>query len=125
MQDKLIIKGTNDTPSVNFNATDGVLSLNGRSIPENAHEFYSHLLNWIEEYSKNPKSETVLNINLDYLNSGSLKQLFRLIYKLEDLMELGHQIKITWKYRKGDHLMMQKGHEFKQFLQVPIELDEL
>lgn len=125
MEEKLIIKGTNKTPEVNFDSTSGKLFLSGRSLPENAFEFYSPVVDWLTRYSNHAKALTELEINLEYLNSGSLKQLFRIIYKLENLMELGHKIKISWKYRKGDELMMQKGHEFKQFLEVPIELFEV
>lgn len=125
MEEKLVIQATTETPEVNFDSTSGKLFLSGRSLPENAFEFYSPLLDWLTAYSSHSRPLTELEINLEYLNSGSLKQIFRVIYKLEDLMELGNEIKISWKYKKGDELMMQKGHEFKQFLEVPIELFEI
>ena len=50
--ENLDLNGSSKTPTVNFNATTGVLTLAGRSIPENSIEFYKPLLAWIEEYSR-------------------------------------------------------------------------
>jgi hypothetical protein len=40
--ENLTIEGTAKTPTVEFNASKGILELKGRSIPENSIEFYKH-----------------------------------------------------------------------------------
>ena len=40
-------EGTPKTPTVNFNADDGIVEIKGRSIPENSIEFYKPLVDWL------------------------------------------------------------------------------
>lgn len=125
MLEKLIIKGTRETPNIELDHSTGIFMLAGRSLPENAFEFYGPVVEWIKEYSQNPLQDTHFILAIEYLNSGSLKQIFRILYMLEDLVELGNAAKITWKYNAGDELMLEKGKEFKQFLEILIDLEEI
>jgi len=125
MEERFAVKATRETPALEFDKTSGKLIITGRSLPENSFEFYNPAVLWIREYILNPAAKTNLEIFLEYLNSGSLKQLFRIMYLLEDLIELGADATITWKYENNDELMLEKGKEFQQFLIIPIELKEI
>jgi len=57
----LIIEGTAKTPTVNFNASEGLIEIKGRSIPENSIEFYKPLVDWLDEYAKSPAPHTTVN----------------------------------------------------------------
>ncbi len=50
--DKLEIIGTAKTPTVEFSSETGVLELKGRSIPENAIDFFKPLVDWLDDYTK-------------------------------------------------------------------------
>lgn len=121
----LKISPSEETPEVCFDAQNETFILRGRSYPEDSHEFYSPLLEWFENYSNEPCDQTNLEIELDYFNSGSVKKVFNLMYLIEDLMESGNDAKVTWKYKKGDELSLQKGLEFQKFLEVPVEVVEV
>ena len=54
----------------------------------------------------------------------SVKEVFKILYAVEDIMESGNEAKITWCYKAGDELMYQKGLEFQKFLEIPVELVE-
>lgn len=125
MLEKLSIKETRETPSIELDKSTGTFKIEGRSLPENAFEFYGPVVEWMKTYSQNPLKSTHFTLGIEYLNSGSLKQIFRILYMLEDLIELGNDAKITWKYNQGDELMLEKGKEFKQFLEILIELEEI
>ena len=120
----LKLSPTECTPEVVFDKSSNVFSITGRSFPEDSLTFYKPLLAWLNAYSNDANDPTVLEINLEYFNSGSLKQVFKLLYVIEDIMELGIEAKVIWHYKKSDELMMQKGQEFKKFLEVPVELVE-
>ena len=74
----LYLKKTFNSPEVEFIADKGELSLEGRSIPEDPGEFFELLIDWINEYFLNPAENTVMNIRLEYINSGSSKYLLEL-----------------------------------------------
>lgn len=45
------IQRTAETPEIQFNSKNGILHIEGRSIPENVNEFYSPILEWIRAYA--------------------------------------------------------------------------
>ena len=75
IMEKLEIEKKNNTPSVIFDPELGLLKIEGRSIPENPGEFYEDLIAWVKEYFKKPCASTKIDLNLEYVNSGSSKYL--------------------------------------------------
>jgi len=67
----IFIEPTEKTPQVDLNHLTGELILAGRSIPENATEFYQPIFNWISEYTTEPRQTTNLRLNLEYFNTAS------------------------------------------------------
>ena len=124
MSDSLIREGTEDTPKIQFDPQTNVFRISGRSYPENAREFYAPVLGWLEAYGSSPNQKTNFEVDLEYVNSGSVKEVFKMLYLIEDIMETGNEAKVTWCYKQGDELMYQKGLEFQKFLEVPVELVE-
>lgn len=124
MPEAFKLTGSEDTPEIILDAANNIFKISGRSYPENANSFFKPVLDWLIAYSDNPNPSTNLEVDLEYVNSGSVKQVFQMLYVVEDIMESGHEAKITWCYKKGDELMQQKGIEFQKFLEVPVELKE-
>ena len=52
----LLIEGSAKTPTIKFDAEQGIIEIKGRSIPENSIEFYKPLIDWLEKYSGKPTS---------------------------------------------------------------------
>ena len=111
----LTIKGTNRTPEIDF-AVEGNLRIKGRSIPEDAGLFYNHLYSWIFKYCLNPKPETNVFIELEYMNSGSSKSILQILRELINISNDDNNIAIHWYYEKGDEDMLEKGEYFEAVL---------
>lgn len=124
MEDKFCIAPTAETPEVILDKTKNEFRITGKSMPENAYEFFTPIQNWLDEYSKNPNRLTKFDFSLDYFNSGSVKQVFRILCQLEELTEQGKEVEVNWFYRKGDELMLSKGLEFDKFLDLNIAVKE-
>ncbi len=88
----LIIIGTHKTPEVSFDDSTGKLFIGGRSYSSDAFDFYKPITSWINEYLLNPKDPTILEINIEYFHSVSLKYLTTIIKKIEHLPG----VKISW-----------------------------
>ncbi|GAI75608.1 unnamed protein product [marine sediment metagenome] len=67
------IEGSPKTPTVKFDASEGIIEIKGRSIPENSIEFYKPLVDWLDEYQKDPLPLTKVNIQLEYFNTLLIK----------------------------------------------------
>lgn len=122
--ENLIIKGTNKTPNALLNAKLGLIELTGKSIPENPYDFYEPLLLWIDEYTKTPSLQTVVNIKFEYLNSSSSKLLLELLKKTELLQNARGNVTVKWYCEEDDPDMLDTAEVFKSIVKVPFEIIE-
>ena len=122
----LSIKETKYTPEILFDATNRVLSIKGKSYPENTFEFYKPISTWISEFLKTLTNEEVsLTLDLEYLNSSSLKAYFDLFDKLEDAVNQNknRKINIKWLYDEENDIAQETGEDFQEdFASLNIEL---
>ena len=122
MENQIKLKATEDTPEVYLDKEKSIFIIKGKAMPENAFDFFRPILDWMNAYVKSPNQNTVLEVYLEYFNSSSVKQIFTLLSKVDQLSDEGHQAKIIWRYKENDELMKEKGAEFESFLDVPFEM---
>ncbi len=122
--ENLYIKATDSTPYVNFNSETGVFLLEGKSVPENAHEFYQTILNWLDEYVENPHENTVVSLKLDYFNIVSSKRILYILYKLNELIEKGYKVNLEWFYHEDEDDMLEVGQDFAFMVKIPFKFTE-
>ena len=115
------IQGTEDTPKIILDAENEIFEISGRSLPEDVSSFYEPVLNWLNEYSENPKDKTVFNFKLTYFNTASSKLLLDILMKLEEMHEKGQNILIKWHYPEDDEDMAEAGEEYSDIVDVPFE----
>lgn len=121
----LLIKPTEDTPTIEFNVENNKFEISGRSLPEDAMGFYQPVLKWLDEYySGGPLAETVFNIKLEYFNTASSKLVLDIFMKLEEYHSQGHKTKVNWYYFEDDEDMQEAGEEFSELVEVPFEFFE-
>ena len=117
----LYIQNTPLTPEISFSADDGQFSIRGKSIPEDAEEFYQPVLEWMEEYSKISSTNIHLTIELEFFNISSSKRILFLMYKLNELVDKGLNVKITWSYKENDDDMFEVGQDYAFMVNIPFE----
>ncbi len=119
----LIIKETEKTPSVALSA-NGVLKIEGRSIPEDAASFFKPLLDWTREFTA---SEIRVDIKLEYFNTSSSKFILEMLRLLENNPN-NSNILVNWFYEEGDLDVLESGQYFESIIGIPfkyIEYEEL
>ncbi len=122
----ITIEGTPKTPTVKFDANEGLVEIKGRSIPENSIEFYKPLIEWLEEYSKAPKELTKVNIQLEYFNTSSSKCILDVFKKLEAIHKTQkNEVIINWYYEEDDEDMLEAGEDYESIIRVPFKMIEI
>lgn len=121
----LLIEPTLKTPAVIFDNHTGICTIKGMSCAEYAREFYMPVNQWIDEYAKNPKLETVVNIQFKYFNTSSAKSILSLLQKLNEIRKSGNNVIINWYYEKNDEQMIQDGENYSEILDFPFTLKEV
>ena len=114
----LRIKETRITPAVVIEK--GEISIRGRSIPEDAFEFYNPVLKACQDYISKPAAQTAVSIHLEYINSGSKKYLTNILTILEKSYLDGNDCKINWIYDEDDEAMLDLGRDLKSIIKIPL-----
>ena len=74
---------TKDTPSIHFNLAKNIFEIKGKSMPENATVFFKPIYEWIALFSSHHADNGIqLNVDLEYLNSSSIKLVFLIFNQL-------------------------------------------
>ena len=112
------IAETEDTPNIDFDAESRVFTISGRSLPENAIEFYAPVLEWVDKtLDKTEPTSFVFEIKIEYFNTSSSKQLAKFFLLIEKYVEK-HKININWFYEKEDLDMLMSGNQYSKFLKL-------
>jgi len=117
----LRIPATVKTPEVLFDPSNNVFEIKGKSVPENAEEFYMPVLEWFDDYVANPNEETVLKLDLEYFNISSSKRLLFLLYKLNELATKEIAVRVEWHHNEADEDMFEVGQDFAFMVKVPFD----
>lgn len=113
------IQPTKNSPEILLNP-DGIIKIKGRSIHENAAEFFEPVDDWISEYIKEPADVTVVDIILEYFNSASARIFITLLQKITHVTLRHKKFIFNWYYEDGDEDILERGEYFASVLDVPI-----
>jgi len=116
------IKKTFNTPEIRFSSVEGLLRIEGRSIPEDPGEIYEMIIELLNEYFKNPQEVTRIDIKLEYINSGSSKYMLELMRILKKNYDDGKDCIVNWYYEEDDESIYELGQHYQNTVQIPFKL---
>ncbi len=123
MENQLIIKATQKTPSVNFDATSGRLQIHGYSLPENSFEFFKPIMDWLDKYTMAPNTKTEFDIRLIILNTSASKQFMDIIRKINRLVELKNsEVSVVWYYEVEDEDLHEIILQYKELCKAKFDI---
>jgi hypothetical protein len=111
------LEGTEDTPKIVLDKQNNIFEISGRSLPEDAADFYQPILDWLEKYRDNANPSTNFHFKLEYFNTASSKLILDVLSKLEEISGAT----ITWYFHEDDEDMEEAGEEFSELVDVPFE----
>jgi len=117
----LRLEQTDDSPQVILDPADGLFEISGKSLPEDAADYYQPVLDWLGAYRQKPLAKTVFNLRLIYFNTASSKLLMDILLVFEEMVEEGHDVLIRWHAHQSDEDMQDAGKEFEEMIAVPFE----
>lgn len=111
------LEGTEDTPKIILDQTNGIFEISGRSLPEDTAEFYKPVLQWLDAYASAPKPKTNFTFKLEYFNTASSKLILDILSKLESIPGTA----VSWYFHEDDEDMEEAGTEFSELVELPFE----
>ncbi len=108
---------TKNSPEITLDP-EGFIRIKGRSILENATDFYKPVIEWIEEYVRKPVALTCIDIHLEYFNSATAKVLITLIQRASAVTFRNSKLKVNWYYEEGDEDILERGEYIESVLDI-------
>lgn len=119
----LHIAATDRTPEIQLSAAQGIFSMRGESFPEDVAAFYGQVIMAIDAMASTIDGPLKVDVAMVYINSSSIKAMFRIFEGLENVRKHGHPLSITWHFQDDDDIMQELGEDFKdRFPDLPIEV---
>jgi hypothetical protein len=125
---RLHIDRTETSPGIDLDLEHGTIEFVGRSLPANSELFYSRVYRWLEEYLKQPRLETTVNMKMDYLDTSSSKHFYNIFDRLNAMNERGRTVHVNWHFESGDEEMAETGKDYQSLFTLDfkfIEVEEL
>ena len=121
----LFFEPTEDTPKIFLDADSGRLLVEGRSFMEDTAPFHQAIISWLRNYFQEPQKSTVLELEIDYLNTSSTKMLIDILFELNKFYIFGNEVTVVWRYYQQDEDMEDLGHELEEMVDIPFQFGVL
>lgn len=115
----LQIKQTDQSPKVILDAGNNIFELSGRSLIEDAMDFYKPVFDWLDAYAQSPNPKTNFVMNFEYFNTISSKIILDLLIKLEEISKKNSNVSVLWCFDYSDMLYI--GKEFSELVSIPFK----
>ncbi|MBN2893972.1 MAG: DUF1987 domain-containing protein [Bacteroidales bacterium] len=95
------VRGIYIAPAVDFSTATGECTLEGESFLEETSNFYSPLLDWLNDFVETGKPIS-LNIKLTYFNTSTSKWILNILHTLKFYSDKGGKVQVNWYYLHDD-----------------------
>ena len=110
-------------PRMVFDKENASFLIEGRSLPEDSDAVYSPVLEWLDDYSKQPNDETKMVFNLEYYNSASLRKFADILKKLKEIGDVtGTKVSAVWYYEDGDESSVENAEDLMSSIGIDMEI---
>jgi hypothetical protein len=107
------IQGTERTPEVQLVTDPLSLTIQGESFPEDVAVFYGPVINAVNALSENAKGALKVTMAMVYINSSSIKALYRIFEGVDAYRKAGNEVSVHWNVPEDDDIMEELGEDFK------------
>jgi hypothetical protein len=112
------IEATDRTPAITFTHDPLKLVMAGESFPEDVSAFYGEVITAINQLASSSKGSLDVEMALVYINSSSIKAMYRIFEGLDAYRQAGNEVQVNWKFEEDDDIMQELGEDFKDRFQA-------
>lgn len=110
------------TPSITGSWDSGLIVIAGESYPENTFEIFDPLLTWVETFLANAGRPLQVDLQLNYLNTSSIRAIIDVFELLEAAAADGKEVLVQWLYDPRNPRAAELGEEFKEDYSFPFAI---
>ena len=110
---RLTIEQSSSTPEIIFDYESGKLEIKGVCTPENPRVFFEPVFLALEEYQRE-QNQLIIEICLDYFNTGSSKCLLNIFNMVSNNSKLKINTTVNWIIEEHDPDIKESGLLFEE-----------
>jgi hypothetical protein len=118
----LYIPGSDTIPTIEAAWQTGWLTMQGDSYPENAHDLFSPLTDWMRRYLAQSERALMLELHLNYLNASSVKAMVDIFELLEFFHRKTGRITVKWFYDSSNERAADIAEKFREDCSFPFHI---
>lgn len=118
----LCLEPTLSSPMVQTDWDAGILRMKGESYPENSFELYSSIQTWLEGFLEAGAQPLQLELELNYLNTSSVRAMIDLFDQLQAAADAGRQVSVNWYHDPRNPRAAELGEEFREDYSFPFAI---
>jgi hypothetical protein len=122
MEKHVIQEELKNCPGIIYYPETNLLELFGRSIPENPELIFRRLDEWLTSHFDKSNALAV-NIQLEYINSGSSKYLYEILKRLAGFAKTTNAVTLKWLYEEDDEAMLELGEHYRDTAGIPLQIE--
>jgi hypothetical protein len=121
-QSDLRIEATQSSPSIVAEWGRGVITMRGESYPENSFSIYEQILDWLDQFLEKTEAPLSLDLELNYLNTSSVRAMIELFDRLEAASQAGRSVAVRWRYDTRNPRAAELGEELREDYAFPFAI---
>jgi hypothetical protein len=113
----LPVQNTPAAPTLTINNNEGIIELKSPHKWGGSLTFYHELLEWTDQYIKNPKN-TIVNVDLMHIDPSSAEWLTFFFKKLVKIRKKRYELTVNWYYHQTIENSKAYGYVFSKISKI-------
>jgi hypothetical protein len=95
--------------SLEVECSPGYFKLSGNSILSDPRKFFQPIVEWVEEYIKDPKDKTTVDLKLEYVDTASVQSVFDIMRMFKPLQDKSKEVAVNFYFEFDDPELLELG----------------
>ncbi len=95
--------------SLEVECSPGYFKLSGNSILSDPRKFFQPIVEWVEEYAKNPQEKTTVDLKLEYVDTASVQSVFDIMRMFKPLQDKEKKVAVNFYFEFDDPELLELG----------------
>ncbi|MDF1574105.1 MAG: DUF1987 domain-containing protein [Bacteroidales bacterium] len=95
--------------SLEVECSTGYFKLSGNSILSDPRKFFQPIVEWVEDYIKNPVDKTTVDLKLEYVDTASVQSVFDIMRMFKPLQDLDKEVSVNFYFEFDDPELLELG----------------
>ena len=114
---ELTIEQTKDSLGVKC-SPKGKIEMEGNSILANANKFFSPIIEWVDEYIKDPQKQTEITLKFNYVDTASVQGVFDVLKRFREIPDYEDKVVVNWYFEFDDPELLEVGEIMEGRLKI-------